>query len=100
VAYCALLLRGNELDAGNCGWRRARRAPEVTEAQRTFINTSENAENARLGKKRAQLEETARAQAARAQLQRCAGWRLGGVAALVLFLLGYVPGRAMTWRAR
>ena len=89
-----LLLRGDELDAAKL-WMAARKAaaPEITEAQRTFISTSEDAENARLGKERAQLEEMAHAQAVRGQLQRRAGRLLGGVAALVVLLLGYV-----TWK--
>src|ERR1700681_2370508 len=90
----ALLLRGDELDAAKA-WVEARKAavPEVTEAQRAFISASEDAESARLGKERAQLEEMARAQAATAQQQRRAGRLLWGVSLLVLLLLGYV-----TWK--
>jgi TIR domain len=91
----ALLLRGDELDAAKL-WVAARKAaaPEITEAQHAFINTSDEAENARLGKERAQLEEMAHAQAARALLQRRAGRLLRGVAALVLLGRSRSPFRA------
>src|SRR5215472_2046104 len=53
----SLLLRGDDLDAAKA-WMAARRAeaPEITDAQRAFVRASEEAEAARLGKERAQLE--------------------------------------------
>src|SRR4029077_8119240 len=70
----SLLLRGDEIDAAK-KWMAARRAaaPEITDTQRAFINASEEAEAARLGKERAQLEAIGRAQDATAQQQRRAG---------------------------
>src|SRR5262245_41933496 len=88
----SLLLRGDEVDAAKT-WMAARRAaaPEITDAQRAFVKASEEAEGARLGKERAQLEAIGRAQDATerqqrraARLQRRIWWLLGGVAALVL----------------
>jgi hypothetical protein len=98
----SLLLRGDEIDVANT-WMAARRAaaPEITDAQRAFIKASEEAEATRLGKERAQLEAIGRAQDATAQQQRRAArlqrriwWLLGGVAALVLAMVGYV-----TWQS-
>ena len=59
----SLLLRGDDLDAAKA-WMAARKAaaPEITDAQRAFVRASEEAEAARLGKERAQLEATARQQ--------------------------------------
>ena len=76
-------------------------APAITDAQRAFVTGSEEAEVKRLGKERAQLEAIGRAQDATAQQQRRAArlqrriwWLLGGVAALVLAMVGYV-----TWQS-
>src|SRR5712691_6738433 len=67
----SLLLRGDDLDAAK-RWmaRRKAGAPEITDAQRTFLLASEDAEGARLGKERAQLEEMRLAQVATARHQR------------------------------
>ena len=98
----SLLLRGDEIDAAKA-WMAARKAaaPEITDAQRAFVTASEEAEATRLGKERAQLEAIGRAQEATAQQQRRAArlqrriwWLLGGVAALVLAMVGYV-----TWQS-
>jgi TIR domain/WD domain, G-beta repeat len=95
-----LLLRGDEIEAAKA-WIAARKADasEITDAQQAFISASEEAEAARLGKERAQLEAIGRAQDATAQQQRRAArlqrrvwWLLGGVAALVLAMVGY-----LTW---
>jgi hypothetical protein len=62
-----LLLRGAELDAANAwlaGWKSG--APEVTDHHRAFIAASSEAETARKNQERQQLEEMAKAQAARA----------------------------------
>jgi hypothetical protein len=50
----SLLLRGDDLDAAK-GWMATRKAEasEITDAQRAFIRTSEEAEAARLGMERA-----------------------------------------------
>src|SRR6516225_1130372 len=96
------LLRGDAIDSAKA-WMAARKAevPEITEAQRAFIRASEEAETTRLGKERAQLEAIGKAQDATAQQQRRAArlqrrvwWLLGGVAALVLAMVGYV-----TWQS-
>jgi hypothetical protein len=96
----SLLLRGDQIDLTN-RWMAARpaAAPEITDAQRAFIKDSEESEATRLGKERAQLEAIGRAQDATAQQQRRAArlqrrmWGLlGGVAALVLAMVGY-----LTW---
>jgi len=98
----SLLLRGDQIDLAN-RWMATRRAlaPEITDAQRAFIKTSEEAEARRLGNERAQLEAIGRAQDATAQQQRRAArlqrrmWGLlGGVAALVLAMVGY-----LTWQS-
>ena len=91
----SLLLRGDDLDAAKA-WmaRRKAGAPEITEAQRAFLLASDDAESARLGKERAQLEEMRLAQAATARHQKRAGRLLWGVTALVLVMLGYV-----TWKS-
>ena len=98
----SLLLRGDEIDAAKT-WMAARNAaaPEITDAQRAFVRASEEAEATRLGKERAQLEAigraqdaTARQQRRAAQLQRRMWWLLGGVAVLVLAMVGYV-----TWQS-
>jgi formylglycine-generating enzyme required for sulfatase activity len=80
----SLLLRGDEIDAAKA-WIAARKAaaPEVTDAQRTFVKASEEAESARFGKERAQLEVIRRAQEATAQQQRRIAWLLGGLGVLV-----------------
>jgi hypothetical protein len=80
----SLLLRADDLDAAKA-WMAARNtaAPEITDAQRAFVGASEEAEAARLGKERAQLEATARQ-------QRRIAWLLGAVAVLLLALLGYI----------
>src|SRR5262245_42926147 len=85
----SLLLRGDDLDAAKA-WaaRRKAGAPEITPAQRDLLNTSEEAETARLGKERAQLEEMRLAQVATARHQRRAGRLLWGIGALVLLVLG------------
>jgi hypothetical protein len=84
----SLLLRGDDVDAAKA-WIAARKAeaPEITDAQRAFIKASEEAEATRFGKERAQLE-------ARARQQRLIAWLLGGVAALVLAMIGYA-----TWES-
>src|SRR5262249_29731204 len=85
----SLLLRGDDLDAAK-GWmaRRKTGAPEITDAQRAFLHASDEAEGARLGKERAQLEEMRLAQAATARHQKRAGRLLWGLAALVLLVFG------------
>src|SRR5262249_47642509 len=91
----SLLLRGDDLDAAK-GWmaRRKAGAPEITEAQRGFLLTSEEAEGARLSKERAQLEEMRIAQAGTARHQRRAGRLLWGIAMLMLAGFGY-----LTWKS-
>src|SRR5215468_7205492 len=91
----SLLLRGDDLDAANA-WAAQRKAgaPAITEGQCIFLHASEEAESARLGKERAQIEEMRLAQAATARHQRRAGRLLWAVAALVLAVFGYV-----TWQA-
>src|SRR5262249_6630046 len=91
----SLLLRGDDLDAAKA-WmaRRKAGAPEITEAQRAFLLASDEAETARLGKERAQLEEMRLAQAATARHQRRAGRLLWGVAVLMLSVFGY-----LTWKS-
>jgi hypothetical protein len=76
----SLLFRGDDLDAAKA-WMAARKAaaPEITEAQRAFVKASEEAEAARVGKERAQLEAMGRAQEATARQQRrphgcCGAW--------------------------
>jgi formylglycine-generating enzyme required for sulfatase activity len=88
----SLLLRGEDLDAAK-GWMADREAsaPEITDAQRAFIKASDDAETARLGKERAQLEVIRRAQEATARQQRRIAWLLGGLAVLVgISILGLV----------
>src|SRR5262249_14693180 len=91
----SLLLRGDQIDAAKT-WMAARNAaaPEITDAQRAFIRASEEAEAARLGKERAQLDLIRRAQEATARQQRRIAWLLGGVAASVLAMISYV-----TWQS-
>jgi WD40 repeat protein len=91
----SLLLRGDDLDAAKA-WmaRRKAGAPEITEAQRAFLLASDEAESARLGRERAQLEDMRLAQTATARHQKRAGRLLWGIAALVLAVLGYV-----TWKS-
>src|SRR5262249_38370006 len=81
----SLLLRGDDVDAAKA-WMAARNAaaPEITDAQRAFVKASEEAEGARLGKERAQLEAIGKAQHATARQQRRAARLLWAVAALVL----------------
>ena len=74
---------------------------EITEAQRALLLASDDAESARLGKERAQLEEMARAQAAitqaqavTARQQKRIGRLLRGVAALMIAMFGY-----LTWQS-
>src|SRR5215471_16026730 len=90
----SLLLHGDDLDAAKV-WitKRTEAAPAITDAQRTFIAASEDAESVRLGKERTLLEEMARAQAATARQQRRAARLLWGIAALTLVMIGYV-----TWK--
>src|SRR6516165_584399 len=84
----SLLLRGDEIDAAKT-WMAARRAaaPEITDAHRAFIRTSEEAETARLGKERAQIKATAR-------LQRRIAWLLGSVATLLVAMMSYVTSQS------
>src|SRR6266511_3388091 len=91
----SLLLRGGEIDAAKT-WMAVRKAaaPEITDAQRAFVRAREEAEAARLGKERAQLEEIRTAQEATARQQRRAARLLWGVAVLVLGMAGYV-----TWQS-
>src|SRR5262245_29243125 len=97
----SLLLRGDDLD-GAKAWMAARKAaaPEITDAQRVFIRASEEAETARLGNERAQLEVIRKAQETTARQQRRIGWLLGGVAALTLAMVGYVTWQSyeIAWR--
>ena len=79
----SLLLRGDELDTAKAWMAAGKAAPEITDAQHAFVRASEEAESTRLGKERAQLKATARQ-------QRRIAWLLGGVAALVLAMVGYV----------
>src|SRR5262249_15978183 len=87
----SLLLRGDDLVAAK-SWVAARNAdaPEITELQRAFLNAGEEAEVARANKERQQLEDMRRAQDARARSQKRVGWLLGGLAMLVLAMLGNV----------
>jgi hypothetical protein len=64
----ALLLRSDELAAAQA-WMagRAPEAPEITDPQRAFIGASADAEELRSNHERAQIEEMARAQSARAE---------------------------------
>jgi WD40 repeat protein len=80
----SLLLRGDEIDAAKT-WMTARNAaaPEITDAQRSIIRASEEAEGTRLERERAQLKATAR------QQLRIA-WLLGSLVILVLAMIGYV----------
>ena len=91
----SILLRGDDLDAAKT-WvaRRKAGAPEITEAQRAFLQASDEAEGVRLSKERAQLEEMRLAQAATARHQKRAGRLLWVVASLMLALFGYV-----TWQS-
>src|SRR5262249_30795047 len=91
----SLLLRGDDLDAAKA-WAAQRKAgaPEITDAQRAFLLASDEAESARLGRERAQLEEMRLAQAATARHQRRAGRLLWGVAVLMLAMFGY-----LTWKS-
>ena len=87
----SLLLRGGELDAAKA-WQAERKpaALEITETQRTFLAASEEAESARLGKERAQLEAMRLAQEVTALSQKRAARRLWGVAALMVGSFAYV----------
>ena len=91
----SLLLRGDEIDAAKT-WMAARNAaaPEITDVQRAFIHASEQAEAARLGKEREQLEAIRIAQEGTARQQRRAARLLWGVAALVVAMVGY-----LTWQS-
>src|SRR5215472_2407760 len=91
----SLLLRGDDLDAAKA-WIAARKAaaPEITDAQRVFVKASEEAEAARLGKERSQLEAIGRAQQATARQQKRAARLLWAIAVLVLAMVGYV-----TWQS-
>src|SRR5262245_16690044 len=91
----SLLLRGDDIEAAK-KWMAARNAaaPEITDAQRAFIKASGEAEAARLGKERAQLEAIGKAQDATARQQRRAARLLWSVAILVLALFSYV-----TWQS-
>jgi len=97
----SLLQRGDDLDAAKA-WMAGRKAgaPEITEAQRAFLHASDEAENARLGKERAQLEEMRLAQAATARHQKRAGRLLWTIAALVLIVFGYVIWKSYTVERR
>src|SRR6516164_3050939 len=94
----SLLLRGDDLDAAKA-WMATRKggAPEVTDAQRAFVDASEEAEAKRLGNERAQLErdkaqvaEIKAAQARTARLQRITRWAFAAVAAVILVAGGIV----------
>ena len=90
----SLLLRGDDLDAAKAwvdGYKAG--APATTDAQHSFIAASEDAESARLGKERAQLEKMAHAQAATARQQKRAARLLWGIGALVVAMIGYA-----TWK--
>jgi hypothetical protein len=58
-------------------------APAITDTQRAFVKASDDAETARLGKERAQLEVIRKAQEATARQQRRIAWLLGGLAVLL-----------------
>src|SRR5262252_4287066 len=88
----SLLLRGDDLESAKA-WMATRKvgAPEITDAQRTLISASEEAEAKRLGNERAQLErekaqvaEIKAAQARTARLQRITRWAVAAVAAVIL----------------
>src|SRR5262249_21823356 len=94
----SLLLRGEDLD-GAKSWMATRKAaaPEITNAQRGFVDASEEAEAKRLGNERAQLErdkaqvaEIKAAQARTARLQRITRWAFAAVAAVILIAGGIV----------
>src|SRR5262245_29187184 len=91
----SLLLRGDDLDAAKA-WAAQRKAgaPEITPAQHDLLSASDEAETARLGKERAQLEEMRLAQAATGRHQRRAGRLLWGFAVLMLAVFGY-----LTWKS-
>jgi WD domain, G-beta repeat len=80
----SLLLRGDDLDAAR-DWAAKRQpaAPEITDLQRAFLNVSAEAETARLGNERQQIENMRR-------VQRRVTWLLLGVALLVVGLLANV----------
>jgi hypothetical protein len=64
----ALLLRGDELEAAKAWMAKwTSGAPQLTDAHRAFIAASAEAEALRASKERLQIEEMAKAQAARAQ---------------------------------
>ena len=91
-----LLLRGEDLDAATA-WAAARKAgaPEITEAQRAFLNASKEGESERLSRERVQLAAMRREQEARARSQKRAGRLLWSIAVLVLAMFGYVA-----WQSR
>ncbi|HEY4856427.1 MAG TPA: hypothetical protein VIH98_07080 [Xanthobacteraceae bacterium] len=89
--------------------------PEITDLQHTFLDASEEAETARLGKERQHLEEMAKAQAARAEartereiaikkLSRRKGSGLGWTAGWEFTvhetpaITGYITGNSLTKR--
>ena len=91
----SLLLRGDDLNSAK-EWAAKRKSatPEITDAQRAFLNASEEAETARLSKERAQLEEMRRAQETTSRHQKRAARLLWGVGALVFAMVCYV-----TWQS-
>jgi formylglycine-generating enzyme required for sulfatase activity len=92
----SLLLRGEELDAANA-WQAKRKdgAPEITETQRTFLQASNEAETARLGKERTHLEDMRRAREATARSLQ----RTRQMSALVVALLLGI-GAGLAWSNR
>src|SRR5215470_10027730 len=91
----SLLLRGDDLETAKA-WAAQRKSAmtEITQAQRAFLHASDEAESARLGKERAQIEEMRLAQVATARHQRRAGRLLWGIAILMLAVFGY-----LTWKS-
>jgi hypothetical protein len=91
----SLLLRGDDVDAAKA-WMAARKvaAPEITDSQHAFVRASEEAEAARLGKERAQLEVIREAQEATARQQSRVARLLWTMAVLVLAAIGY-----LTWQS-
>lgn len=76
------LMRGEELaDAETWLLTTVKSAPEPTEAQRSFVQASRAFETAELEAERSQIARTRR-------FQRRSAWALGGVALLVLTMLG------------
>jgi tetratricopeptide (TPR) repeat protein len=87
----SLLLRGDQIELAN-RWvkRRKTAAPEITEAQRAFLNTSVEEDTVRTSKERRQLEEMIRVQSERQTAldaaeahRRRKNWVVGGAFTVV-----------------